>query len=498
MTVLALAAGAQSASADHSVLELVTPGGADIDVSYGGQSEDGRRVVFVTEEALDAADQDAEDDVYAVAGGPPILLSGGEQDLPAAPRWVSPDGTRVIFDTEEQLSGDDTDFLRDVYASAGGVITLLSIGDEAWGAGFARASRDGSRVFFVTGEALTDDDADEFSDVYERHGAETTLVSTGPGGGSGPFAAQFEGLSDDGTRVYFSTEEPLVPGDVDDGTRDLHLRVGGTTTRIATAGGGPFSQSFGADAGEAAFFETSEALVAEDDDAVRDVYRYENGVTTLVSTGTAEQVAVFEGVSEDGYAGVLHHRGAARRRRRGRLRRHLRAGRRDDDADLHRSDRRGRALRGRVDDDPRRVARIPRDERGARRGGRRRRCPGHLRARRRGDHVDHDRADRRERARGRREFAVTADGSRAVLTTTEALVPEDLDDVADVYERAGGVTTLISRGDDSAEGSEWVGTSSDGSRIHFLTGARLAAGDVDDAVDLYVSAWPRRRTSRRR
>ena len=58
-------------------------------------------------------------------------------------------------------------------------------------------------------------DTDAASDVYERAGGETTLVSTGPVGGNGAFGSLFSGASADGTRVYIQTAESLVSADTD-------------------------------------------------------------------------------------------------------------------------------------------------------------------------------------------------------------------------------------------------------------------------------------------
>ena len=39
-----------------------------------------------------------------------------------------------------------------------------------------------------------------------------SLASTGPAGGNGPNAAGYRGASEDGTRVFFQTDEPLIAG----------------------------------------------------------------------------------------------------------------------------------------------------------------------------------------------------------------------------------------------------------------------------------------------
>ena len=41
------------------------------------------------------------------------------------------------------------------------------------------------------------------------------MISTGPAGGNGAFGAAFTGSSDDGSRVFFESSEPLVTADTD-------------------------------------------------------------------------------------------------------------------------------------------------------------------------------------------------------------------------------------------------------------------------------------------
>ena len=76
-------------------------------------------------------------------------------------------------------------------------------------------------------------DTDTFADVYERSGGQTTLVSTGPAGGNGIFPAFFVGASVDG-RVFFVTMETLVSDDADTAT-DVYERSGGQTTLVSRA-----------------------------------------------------------------------------------------------------------------------------------------------------------------------------------------------------------------------------------------------------------------------
>ena len=83
------------------------------------------------------------------------------------------------------------------------------------------------------------------------------------------------------------------------------------------------------------------------------------------------------------------------------------------------------------------------------------------------------------------------DGSHAFFDTSEQLVPEDTDGQPDLYERAGGATSLVSTGPAGGNGaypvyaSGLVGSSADGAHVFFQTGEQLVAEDTDSAIDVY-------------
>ena len=78
----------------------------------------------------------------------------------------------------------------------------------------------------------------------------------------------------------------------------------------------------------------------------------------------------------------------------------------------------------------------------------------------------------------------SADGTRVLFTTLEQLVPGDTDGSEDVYERSGGTTSRISRGNGSFP-ALFAGGSADGSAVFFITVERVFADDVDLSVDIY-------------
>ncbi len=99
----------------------------------------------------------------ATRGTASIFLSGSR------PRFLSSDGSRVFFATADALTPEDTNGLSDVYEydAARGALALLSAGRGSDGAWFADASASGDDVFFVTAERLTGWDRDNSVDLYD-------------------------------------------------------------------------------------------------------------------------------------------------------------------------------------------------------------------------------------------------------------------------------------------------------------------------------------------
>ncbi len=91
----------------------------------------------------------------------------------------------------------------------------------------------------------------------------------------------------------------------------------------------------------------------------------------------------------------------------------------------------------------------------------------------------------------------SADGNQGVLPQRRRhWSPPTATKPFDVYERAGGVTTLISTGPAGGNGGQpafFAGAGADGSRVFFETDESLVAADTDVARDVYVSDVEARR-----
>jgi Tol biopolymer transport system component len=277
-----------------SATTQLTGGSANIPVGFVGASADGTRVFFATTEQL-ATDTDNQSDVYEASGGTITRVStgsgGGNGASPAFFAGASADGTRVFFHTDEPLEGIDADASQDVFERRGGNATFrVSAGTAVLPATYRGSSKDGTRVFFSTIEALeggaTPDGAD---DVFAVDNQGQNVVSTGPNGGDGAQPATFLGNSGNGARAFFTTTESLTADDTD-ASIDVYERTGNTTTRVSTgpAGGNAAVDAFGLQTGISAdgsrvVFTTSEVLTPNDEDLTGDLYERSGATTRLLS-----------------------------------------------------------------------------------------------------------------------------------------------------------------------------------------------------------------------
>lgn len=81
----------------------------------------------------------------------------------------------------------------------------------------------------------------------------------------------------------------------------------------------------------------------------------------------------------------------------------------------------------------------------------------------------------------------SSDGSRIVFRTEEALQPEDVNGVTDIYEWRDGEIELVTPGKSQRPLGNVVEISPDGSTIAFSAADALVPQDVDDAVGAYVA-----------
>jgi hypothetical protein len=391
---------------------------------------------------------------------------------------ASPDGERIYITTQASLTPDDADQVpgdgaTDGYELAGGRYTLLTTGplDEPSAASFANnggwiewASDDGNYVYFVTSRRLTADDWDSSSDIYQRSGGQTRLVSTGPDEYlpttefPEPFVpdSRFLGASPDGATAYFATAAHLTADDPGKSpsegkllTSDIFSWRDGVTQRVThtvspeEAPGTPWEAfdpySF-AGAGEGSvYFAANSGQVPEDTDLNRDVYRatpdgsLERVIALPASADPAQNFLAVEAVSRDGSR--LFLRSGQR----------LAPADRDNEVDIYMW------------------------------------SAGQFQ-------LVTPKGDLHEAKEEELNLcSISGNGQRAYFQTWASLSPQDTDSEPDVYEWNDGAVRLVSPASDGRQSASFCsGISPNGRFVAFSTWEQLLPGDTDTKQDIYV------------
>ena len=350
---------------------------------------------------------------------------------------ASVDGTHVFFRTSDQMVTADVDGgASDVYQRAGDTTTLVSGGSAYSGARFLAASADGSRVVFGTSEALLPADTDSHYDIYERAGKTLSLVSGRAGGQSGSYDARFFQTSSDGSHIVFETREALTADDHDDAF-DVYERFAGKTRRLSVAEQNDSEDArvrgMSTDAARI-FFSSYARLVSGDTDDWPDVYERSNEATNRVSVGqvggNGSWPASFAGTTPDGSHVFFSTQESLVR---------------GDTDRMH-------------DVYDRFAGTTKRTSKGTVNGS--------------GDYSAW-------------YLGASADGTHAFFRTQEQLTAADADARWDVYERSNDATTLVSAGGNGAYDATFAAASADGAHVFIVTAERLAAADTDWVADVY-------------
>jgi hypothetical protein len=227
-------------------------------------SEDGTRVAFQSKaNNLDPADTDATDDIYVkdlVTGDIALASTSdvgvkGWGDYPS----ISGDGMRVAFlSGATNLDPGDTDTVADIYVKdlVSGDITLASTSDTGV-KGNDRSdapslSRTGGRVAFYSEATNVDPaDTDSLLDIYVKDLASgnITLASTSDTAVKGNGHSSGVSLSDDGTRVGFTTGSTNLDPDDPDEIFDIYVKdlATGNITLASTSDSGVKSDHYSYD-----------------------------------------------------------------------------------------------------------------------------------------------------------------------------------------------------------------------------------------------------------
>jgi len=449
---------------------------------FEGNSPDGEAAFFSTEESLVGGDKDKRTDVYMrQLSGLTTRLStatascsgtcGNSEAADASFVGASADGSVVFFTTNEALDEADGDTAFDLYAydRAIGKTVLVSsaapgcvgsCGNGSVSAIFAGSSADGDVVYFTTAESLAPQDNDQFQDVYRRNlGGDTSLITPSGACPGLECDAVFRGATPSGGSVFFQTTQPIVPADGDEQDSDLYAWSGGVVKLVSRpdpACGGcvnehqPATFAGSSADGSKVIFQTSEVLAGGDGNSSTDVYVRDllAETTTLVSPSGSCPLsacnAEYRAASADG--NLVFFQTAAR----------LDPADTDSAVDLY--------LRN-VEAETTTLVSSPAVS-----------CTG----------CGHGNVDAKF-------AAVAAGATKAFFSTSEQLTPGDEDGADDVFQRELSGTSNTSLGTPSGVcplaggvcNAGFEGVSENGSRLFFSTAERLTGEDVDSEADVY-------------
>ena len=292
----------------------------------------------------------------------------------------------------------------------------LSLALPAAASGSATFTGDGGHVpVFTSPFALAAGDVDRSADLYVRAGGATRLLSDGTAGTT----AELMHASDDGAIAYFSVDDVL------------HVRTPTEIKRVSTAE--VALRGVTPDGGKA-FLNTYAPLVAEDTDALTDVYEYTTatGALRLLTIDTTAENAVFRAANPSGtmvYYSTVEQ---------------VTSSDKDASLDVYLTNGKGT------------VKVTPGD--GA-----------------------HDAFPE----------ALADTDNRLVFKTAEALVAADTDTKSDLYSTTGVAPTLLTTSTNPAADAQPVtfvaASRADAHRVLFTTTEKLAAADTDAAKDLYAA-----------
>jgi hypothetical protein len=150
---------------------------------------------------------------------------------------LSADGSYLVFGSTSKFepagnsNGDLTIYERNLGAAGTQVVSTLPSGAAMTGAGIGELgiSADGSRV--VTGQGVgADGDGNPYWHPYEHIGNSAQSVDLAPGTTSGVL---FDGMSADGSKVFFTTADKLLPADTDSSADIYEATVPGPGLPVA-------------------------------------------------------------------------------------------------------------------------------------------------------------------------------------------------------------------------------------------------------------------------
>lgn len=252
LLVCALLSAVAGAAVAVERISVATGGGqANSQSRYPAISANGRYVTFLSDATnLVAGDSNAAADVFlrdrllGTTTRISLKNDGSQADAGSLAASISGSGTRVVFTSYAKLvpgAGYLNCYLRDLAANTVQIIDRKP--DSSPGTLCAAPVIDvsGTRIAYVSSDAIVAEDGNGRADVYVRDLAAGTQrrVSISPGGPEANLASSDPRISGDGSRVLFASQASnLVAGDTN-GKTDIFLAASDASLPLARVSVGP-------------------------------------------------------------------------------------------------------------------------------------------------------------------------------------------------------------------------------------------------------------------
>jgi len=214
------------------------------------------------------------------------ITHGADTSLFANSPAMSADGTRIAFLSNLDLAGQNADGNQEVflYTATTGAFTQVT---NTTGFSFTSApaiSGDGGWVAFTTNADLTGANADGNAELFRYNTATGAMTQVTNTTGGDFFANQTPTISEDGSRIAFTSTRDLVPavGNAD-GNAELFLWTSGTGTftQATKTTGGDFTAvlcpAISADGNRVAFLSDRDLVPGRNADGGADYFLYDVG-----------------------------------------------------------------------------------------------------------------------------------------------------------------------------------------------------------------------------
>lgn len=177
---------------------------------------DGTRIAFESNANPTGGNPNLNSEIFLVDTGPNTIaqLTNSPARAGSANASINGDGTRVAFDSDEDLTGGNPDFNREIFlfdAAANATTQLTNSTGEGTGSVTPSINADGTRIAFHSNTDLTGVNADGNDEIVLVDTALGTLTQvTNTVGGDPLLESYLAAISADGTRIAFTSGRDLT------------------------------------------------------------------------------------------------------------------------------------------------------------------------------------------------------------------------------------------------------------------------------------------------